>query len=112
MDSKVPLYISAIALFIAVIASLFFFNLTQKMNKSISGLKTDKNALVNLSGKIDILSSSVCTLTEEVEKVKAKMSPKAPVVPSVLSVQAEEEEEQSDEDEDDDSDIEIGSVGN
>lgn len=105
MDCKIPLYISAVALFIAVVASLFFFNLTQKIKKNISDIKTDKNTLINIGGRIDSLNSDIDTIIGEIEKIKKSMIP--PVKPETLVVdEGNSDEEQSE------SDIEVESVGN
>lgn len=111
MDSKIPLYLSAVALFIAVVASLFFFNLTQKMNKSISSYKTDKNTVVNMGGKIDVLYSDLSSLSVEVSKIKKSLIQKPSVKPETLVVDDSVEADGSVE-VDDDSDSDVESIGN
>lgn len=115
MDSKVPLYISAVALFVAVLASLFFFNAIQKMKKVIKDAKIDKNTLINMSEKFDKVDSEVSTIFEEIERIKTKIvTPLAvPQKSKHVPVQEPEQVETTEtlvveeEDSDDDSEIEI-----
>lgn len=67
MNSKIPLYISAITLFLLVLASLFFFNVVQKLKKSVKEARVDKNAFVNLSGKVDMLYSDLQNITHKIK---------------------------------------------
>ena len=67
MNSKIPLYLSAITLFLLVLASLFFFNVIQKLKKSIKEARVDKNAFVNLSGKVDMLYSDLQNIAHKVK---------------------------------------------
>lgn len=67
MNSKIPLYLSAITLFLLVLASLFFFNVIQKLKKSIKEARVDKNAFVNLSGKVDMLYSDLQNIAHKIK---------------------------------------------
>lgn len=86
MNSKIPLYISAITLFLLVLASLFFFNVIQKLKKSVKEARVDKNAFINLSGKVDMLYSDLQNITH---KIKNEIK-----TPEVVNDQVSEEPEE------------------
>ena len=78
------------------------------MNKTISGIKIDKNSLVNLGGKVDLLHSDLCTLSEDFLACKKQSNKKVAetVEPEVLASKNDD----SDIEEEDDSDVEVESV--
>lgn len=82
MDSKIPLYISAVALFIAVVASLFFFNVIQGMKKTIKSVKVDSSKLVSLENHIDSIKSDIGKIINKVDNVclasNKAVAPEAP----------------------------------
>lgn len=76
MMSKLPLYISAIALFIAVVGTLFLFNNIQKMKKSLIASNRDKGAIPQLDNKVDVIADKMVTLAERLFRLEKALKPK------------------------------------
>lgn len=90
MDPKISLYISALSLLITVLTSLFFFNVFQKMKKTIGEIRC------NITG----LSSTVNALK------KKPLEPRVVVETKHVDQEDVEEEDVEDEEEDDQEDVE------
>lgn len=100
MMTKLPLYISAISLFIAVVGTIFLFNQIQKLRKSLALLSKDRNLTNQLDNKIDVVTDKLATLSDKVfklERIEKKVIPDVP--PPVNEVNEDNE------------DIEVESVG-
>lgn len=70
MNNKISLYISAVALLIAVVSALFFFNTIQKMKKTIKDAKIDKGSLIMLNEKVDVIYTDIESTIKQMNQLK------------------------------------------
>lgn len=99
MMTKLPLYISAISLFVAVVGTIFLFNQIQKLRKSLALLSKDRNLTSQLDNKIDVVADKLATLSDKVFKLERTEKKVIPDLPPPVK------------EEEDNEDIEVESVG-
>lgn len=90
--SKIPLFISVVAILIAVLTFVFFYNEFYKFKKDISEVKVVKNELNHLGNRLGLLDTCIEELTS-----KCKSCPvvnKSESCETVCEPKCEEEKEE------------------